>query len=322
MAYRMRGGSMSPGREKTREAGAGTEKRGAATAVLALLTGALVWGLIWYPYRVARDAGVDGILASTLTYAVALLLGCGLFRRRLSSWRPARSERVLLLWLAAAAGSCNLGYVLATLNGEVVRVLLLFYLAPLWTVLLSRVLLAERLNRCGAFIVLLSLSGAAVLLWEAGMAIPLPQDAADWLGLGSGFLFALFNVLSRLARIVPVEVKSMASFVGGVAVGGALLGAGFGAPVTVAAGDAWTMAGLFALLGLVLVAGNVVVQHGLSNMAANRAIVIMLVEVGIAAVSAWLLAGESFGWRETVGGAMILTASLFSARMETDAGGK
>ena len=114
----------------------------------------------------------------------------------------------------------------------------------------------------------------------------------------------------------------MASFVGGVVIGGALLGAGFGAPVTVAASDAWTMAGLFALLGLVLVAGNVVVQHGLSNMAANRAIVIMLVEVGIAAVSAWLLAGESFGWRETVGGAMILTASLFSARMETDAGGK
>ena len=311
---------MNPGQEKTREAGERTEERGSATAVPALLTGALVWGLIWYPYRVARDAGVDGILASTLTYAVALLVGLGLFRRAMLSWRPVRLEGVLLLWLAVAAGGSNLGYLLATLQGEVVRVLLLFYLAPLWTVLLSRVLLAERLNRCGAFIVMLSLSGAAVLLWEAGAAIPVPQDAADWLGLGSGFLFALFNVLSRLARNVPIEVKSMASFIGVVAMGGVLLGAGFGAPVTVAASDVWMMAGLLALLGLVLVAGNVVVQHGLSNMAANRAIVIMLTEVGIAALSAWLLAGESFGWRETIGGAMILAASIFSARMETDAG--
>ena len=311
---------MNPAREKTEEAGERTDERGSATAVPALLTGAFVWGLIWYPYRVARDAGVDGILASTLTYAVALLLGLGLFRRSLPSWRPQRPQGILLLCLAVSAGGCNLGYVLATLHGEVVRVLLLFYLAPLWTVLLSRVLLAERLNRYGASVVMLSLSGAAVLLWEAGMALPLPQDAADWLGLGSGFLFALFNVLSRLARNVPVEVKSMASFVGVVAVGGALFCAGFGAPVTVAASDAWMTAGLLALLGLVLVAANVVVQYGLSNMTANRAIVIMLVEVGVAALSAWLLAGESFGWRETIGGAMILAASIFSARMETDAG--
>ena len=311
---------MNPGQEKTREAGERTGQRGSATAVPALLTGALVWGLIWYPYRVARDAGVDGILASTLTYAVALLVGLGLFRRAMLSWRPQRPEGILLLWLAVAAGGSNLGYLLATLQGEVVRVLLLFYLAPLWTVLLSRVLLAERLNRYGASVVMLSLSGAAILLWEAGMALPLPQDAADWLGLGSGFLFALFNVLSRLARNVPIEVKSMASFIGVVAMGGVLLGAGFGAPVTVAAGDAWMTAGLLGLLGLVLVAGNVVVQHGLSNITANRAIVIMLTEVGVAALSAWLLAGESFGWRETVGGAMILAASIFSARMETDAG--
>jgi drug/metabolite transporter (DMT)-like permease len=62
-------------------------------------------------------------------------------------------------WIELAAGGCNLGYVLATLNGEVVRVLLLFYLAPLWTVLLSRLLLGERLNRFGVFVIALSLAG-------------------------------------------------------------------------------------------------------------------------------------------------------------------
>jgi hypothetical protein len=50
-------------------------------AVAALLGGALVWGLIWYPYRILRDLGVDGVAASTATYAIALVLGLLFFRR-------------------------------------------------------------------------------------------------------------------------------------------------------------------------------------------------------------------------------------------------
>ncbi|MQM31510.1 MAG: permease, partial [Candidatus Accumulibacter phosphatis] len=118
-----------------------------------MLGGALVWGVIWYPYRVLRDAGVDGIVSSTLSYGIAFVLGLLIFRRSLLAWAPSWA----LLWLALAAAGCNLGYVLATLSGEVVRVLLLFYLAPLWTVLLSRLLLDERLNHAGAGVIALSL---------------------------------------------------------------------------------------------------------------------------------------------------------------------
>ena len=100
--------------------------REARVAALSLLTGALIWGLIWYPYRILRDAGLDGVVASTATYAVAFLLGLFFFRHSLAGFRPTWS----LFWLALAAGGCNLGYVMATLSGEVVRVLLLFYLAP------------------------------------------------------------------------------------------------------------------------------------------------------------------------------------------------
>jgi drug/metabolite transporter (DMT)-like permease len=43
----------------------------------------------------------------------------------------------------------------------------------------------------------------------------------------------------------------------------------------------------------------------------------MLSEVGFAALAAWLLAGEAPGLREWAGGAMIVAASLFSAKMES-----
>ena len=72
---------------------------------------------------------------------------------------------------------------------------------------------------------------------------------------------------------------------------------------------------MLGLIGFVLVMANLIVQYGLVRIPSNRAIVIMLSEVGFAALASWLLAGEAIGLREWVGGAMIVTASLFSARM-------
>jgi drug/metabolite transporter (DMT)-like permease len=69
------------------------------------------------------------------------------------------------------------------------------------------------------------------------------------------------------------------------------------------------------LIGALLLVTNFVVQFGLTNTPANPAIVIMLSEVGFAALSSWLLAGETIGAREWIGGAMIVAASLFSTRM-------
>ncbi len=289
--------------------GAG-DPRDKGVAVAALLTGALVWGLIWYPYRVLDAAGIDGIVASTLTYGVAFFLGLVFFRRSLGKFKPSWA----LFWLAIAAGACNLGYVLGTLTGEVMRVLLLFYLAPLWTVILSRLLLGERLNRFGVFVVVLSLAGALTMLWHPRIGLPVPQDSADWLGLGAGFSFALFNVLSRRAHGVTIELKSLAAFFGVVLLGMVLLLADFGRFQMPVESSTWL---LLALLGGVLVAANLVVQFGLTQVAANRAIVIMLSEVGFAALASWVLADEVPGLREWAGGTMIVAASLFSARMES-----
>ena len=104
---------------------------GKASAVAGLLTGALVWGLIWYPFRLLEAAGVRGTVATLATYAVALVAACIVFRRDLGALR--RPDRLLVL-IALSAGWTNLGYVLGMIHGQVMQVLLLFYLAPLWTV--------------------------------------------------------------------------------------------------------------------------------------------------------------------------------------------
>jgi hypothetical protein len=78
-----------------------------------------------------------------------------------------------VLWvLVLAAGTTNATFNWAVTIGDVVRVVLLFYLMPLWAVLLARLLLKERLTRAGA--------GCAwpwrwpvptVVLWPAGRRV-------------------------------------------------------------------------------------------------------------------------------------------------------
>jgi drug/metabolite transporter (DMT)-like permease len=282
------------------------------SAVLGLLTGALVWGLIWYPFRVLEDAGVAGIAATMMTYAIALAAALALFRQRV---RALLRPDALLILIGLTAGWTNVAYVLGMVYGEVMQVLLLFYLAPLWTLLFARLLLGERAGVTGLLIVLLSLAGAGTMLWQPHMRIPVPHTAAEWLGLSAGFTFALSNVLIRKASRHPIAVKAMASFAGVVVIAAALVplaDASLPAWTALAAGEAlW----LLPTIGVVLLATNLAVQHGLDNLSANQAIVILLSELIVAAVSAYLLAGESMRWNEWTGGAMIVAATLLSGRL-------
>lgn len=278
-------------------------------AVSALFAGATVWGLIWYPYRLIEAAGISGALATALTYAVALVFGFLLFPGKL---RGARIDGWLVAIALSAAG-CNLGYVLGMLHGEVMRVLLLFYLAPLWTVLLARLLLRERLSRAGAALVGLSLAGAAVMLWRPELGAPWPGQAAEWIGLAAGFLFALSNVLIRRAHHYSIELKSMAVFVGVVTVGLGYVAVAEPVALPDVGAGIWA---LVAAIGVVLLVINLVVQYGLTRVAASRAVVIFLFELVVAAVAAWSLAGEVLGAREWLGGALIVAASLLSAKLK------
>ncbi len=286
-------------------------KNSNASAITGLLTGALVWGLIWYPYRLLDEAGISPTAATLASYTVALALSLVLFRSEL---RGLLRANLLLVAIALTSGWTNLAYVLGMVHGEVMQVLLLFYLAPLWTLLFAHVLLGERAGAVGLFIVLLSLCGAGLMLWQPGLRLPLPDSAAEWFGLSAGITFALANVLIRRAREQSIRLKAVAVFAGVVLVALVVLPfEGRHSPPPTPEVD--TLALLFAI-GIVLLIANLAVQHGLTRISANRAIVILLSELIVAAVSAYLLAGESMRWNQWIGGSMIVAATLLSGRVD------
>ncbi|OGT07358.1 MAG: multidrug DMT transporter permease [Gallionellales bacterium RBG_16_57_15] len=288
--------------------------------VAGVLSGALVWGLIWYPYRVLQDAGVSGALATLITYLLAMLCGAAMLPR---VWRELRlhNEGRAGWWVMAlllSAGWTNFGYVLAVLHGEVMRVLLLFYLAPLWTILFSYWLLGERLNRYGYLIIALSFSGAFIMLWEPQFGLPLPNNPAEWIGLSAGMGFALSNVVSRRAAHLSVEAKSYSVWFGTALLTAPLLWWQGGLPGQLSAIDAQGSL-ILALLGIVICATSYAVQYALTNLPANRAIVLFLFELVVAAASSYFLADETLLLRDWLGALLIISASLLSGKLYTAA---
>jgi drug/metabolite transporter (DMT)-like permease len=206
-----------------------------------------------------------------------------------------------------------MAYILGVIHGEVMRVLLLFYLAPLWTIIFSRFLLQEKLSLYGYSVIFISLSGATTMLWQPGNNFPLPSSYADWMGLAGGFAFALSNVLIRKNQDHSVQLKSLAVWLGVVVVGLSYsLFLPMPHPLTEISLSSWL---LLLGTGLAVFVLSLVLQYGLTHVPANQAIVLLLSELVVAAVAAYLLTSESMTLREWVGGAMIVSASLFSSRM-------
>ncbi|OIR11124.1 EamA-like transporter family protein [mine drainage metagenome] len=279
--------------------------------IAGVLSGALVWGLIWYPYRVLQEAGMSGAMATCITYLLAMLCGAFMLPR---IWRERSTFGWWALLLVFSAGWANFGYVLGMLHGEVMRVLLLFYLAPVWTILFSFWMLGERLDRYGYLILGLSVCGAMVMLWKPELGLPLPQNFSEWLGLSAGMGFALSNVTSRRASHLSVETKSFSLWLGTAALTlPFLLWQG---EVTVQlVSISWHSWMLLAVMGLVLCATSFAVQYGVTHLTANRAVVLFLFELVVASLSSYFLANEALGLRDGLGAALIVSASLLSGKL-------
>jgi len=214
-----------------------------------------------------------------------------------------------------AAGTTNATFNWGVTVGDVVRVVLLFYLMPLWAVLLARLLVREPLTAGAGLRVTLALAGAAIVLQPDGGGWPLPRTLPEWLGVVGGFSFALNNVMLRREAHRPEAARALAMFLGGALVAGVLavvLALQGTVPTLPAPAFAW-LAGSVAM-GAAFLAGNLALQYGAARLPANVTAVVMVTEVLFAAASALLLGAGTLTPPLLLGGALIVGATLLSAR--------
>ncbi|MGD2056718.1 MAG: DMT family transporter [Gammaproteobacteria bacterium] len=277
--------------------------------IISLLFTASLWGIVWYPLRLLESQGLTGLWSSLISYGAAMLAGSWVFFREA---RVLRENFLQLMLMGVMAGWCNVAFILAVLDGTIVRVLLLFYLSPFWAVCLGWLLLGERLDGKSLLVFLLAVSGAMIMLWDAQVGMPWPREDADWLAVSSGFAFALSNVLVRRLQPVGVWLKSASSWLGVVLVALAWI-AGGGAAIPAVAPGIYLLAIVLGLCGFLLM--TLTVQYGVSHMPVHRSAVILLFELVVGALSSLLLTDEVVLVREWIGGAMIVTAAWIAARI-------
>ncbi|HEX7637260.1 MAG TPA: DMT family transporter [Burkholderiaceae bacterium] len=292
----------------------------AAAPVLALIVNAAVWGVSWWPFRRLQALGLHPLWATTVVYLLSAL-AIGLWRP--GAWRQVATQPMLWLILLAS-GTTNAGFNWAVSVGDVVRVVLLFYLMPLWALLLARIVLKERLTRAAIARVALAMGGAALVLSQGDAAagvlparapggFPLP----DALALLGGFAFAANNVMLRRAAALPEEGRALAMFLGGAVVAGGLAALLSGGGAGAAAGVHWPTPSMSwplpaAALALAFLASNLCLQYGAARLSATVTAVVMPCEVLFAALTAVWWGGATLHASVLAGGALILSATLAS----------
>jgi drug/metabolite transporter (DMT)-like permease len=274
-----------------------------------LLAGATLWGLVWYPMRLLEAGGLRGLWLVLVLYVAALTCGLawGGSRLRAFSQLPGWSALLML-----SAGWTNLAFVLAIVDGNVLRVLLLFYLSPLWAVLFGWWLLGERPSRAGLASLVVAMSGALLMLWNPTAGFPWPQDQTDWLALSSGLAFALSNVAVRKATVLSIAAKSVAAWLGVVLMSTALIA--FVHPIAPAI-ETQVALGAVALGVFGIFTMTALVQYGVTHMPVHRSAVILLFELIVGALSQQLLTDETVTLREWVGGGLIVVGAYLAARV-------
>ncbi len=276
--------------------------------VLALLAGATLWGVIWYPMRRLEAAGLEGVWLTLVLYASALAAS---LPHTGPAWREFRRSPVLLALLMLAGGWTNVAFVESVLHGNILRVLLLFYLSPLWATIMARLMLGERVSsRAGASLVL-AMGGAVLMLWNPRAGTVWPQGTADWYAISAGFAFALGNVMVRKAEKISIAAKAASIWIGVVVVATGMIVV-LGLPVPHAGMATFAGAAALGLFGILLM--TLLVQYGVTHMPVHQSAVIMLFELVAGAMSQQLLTSERISPRDWAGGALIVTGAYLSAR--------
>lgn len=278
-------------------------------AVLGILFSSTMWGLIWYPMRLLEQQGLPVVWSTLLMYFAAAAVASVML---LQQKKDFSGHWPLSLWgLAAAAGITNIAFLVALTQGEVMRVMLLFYLSPLWSVLLSRWWLGEKISRLSMLMIIVAMSGTMIMLWHPEIGLPWPNDMADWLALFAGFMFSVNNVLSRKLADVAMEVKTTIVYWGVVMVAGIVLVIQQSSVPDISL-NLWI--GVMVFGGLCFTAMTIAVLYGLARMPVFRSAILMLSELVVAALSAWWLTSEQMSQTEWLGGALIFIAAYGMAK--------
>ena len=278
-------------------------------AKLCVAYSGVAWGLFWIPLHILGDHGFTAYWAS---YVFNMLPALIVLPLAIWRWRQMRAGGIMLVATGIAMGLTQIFYSLSVVHTDVVRAITIFYLNPVWTALLARFLLGEKLGLVGLVSFGLAFFGMSLVL-RTGLSLPLPQFLGDWFAIAAGFAWAASVILLRLQpHGEPLDLGMQSMLWTGLFLLPMPFLADMGAAPSLAliAAQLWW---LLPFLVLVLMTGVFTAMWAVPKLSPNLVTLIYMTEISTAAITAALFADQGFTLQDAVGVTLIALAGALSS---------
>lgn len=275
-------------------------------AKLACLYAGAVWGLFWIPLRALEDAGINGLWITVVYFLIPTIC---LIPIVLSRWQHVKQGGISLQLTTMLSGGALLLYSTSIVYTDVVRAMLLFYLTPIWATILARIFLGDLITPSRIIAMLLAILGM-LTIFGLGARFPIPQNIGDWLGIGSGFLWAVAMVRIRMSESHSAIELTAGFFQWSLifSAGAAFLLAPSQIPKIEQVLPALPL--LLIFMAILVLPGTYASLWGPKYLSPGVVGLLFMTEIIVGAISVALLAGEPFGIRELMGVLLIAGASM------------
>ena len=278
-------------------------------AKLACLFSGCVWGVFWIPLRALEEAGIHGLWGTVVFFAIPALVFLPLLLARRRKIAAGGADLQITAFLSAASLTL---YAIAIMYTDVVRAMLLFYLTPLWSAILARIILGEPITPVRILAMAIAVVGL-LTIFGLGATFPAPRNIGDWMGFASGLMWAMAAVRLRGdTRNHSLDITgSYFLWSALIALTAAILAAPGGAPS--ASQYAPMLPWLLPMLLLLVVPGAYAAVWGPKFLNPGLVGILFMTEISVGAVTAALWANEPFGAREIIGIMLIAGAGLLES---------
>lgn len=278
-------------------------------AVGLTLAASVLWGVWWIPIRWLEAAGLEGVWASLAMGLAALPVLAALAARD----RPGGVTAPRALLGALLIGLAAMLYGAALSFTDVVRAVVIFYLAPAWSTAIECLFMGRRWSLRSAAALGLSLLGVATIFrFDVSLGSLATGDIA---ALISGLAWAIGAALvfsrpgGRPATLALFTTLGLVLAAGAVlAFGGAAAGRWPGGAEALGAAPLALVTGVVYLVPVLLVT-----LWAAQRLAPAAMSFLLTAEIVSGVVSGALLLAEPFGWPEAVGAGLIILGATAEA---------
>ena len=275
-------------------------------AKYACLYAGAVWGLFWIPLRELEDAGFQGLWITVVYFLIPALC---LVPVTIWRWKYVKRGGFQLQLTAIISGGALLLYSTSIVYTDVVRAILLFYLTPVWGTILGRIFLGDKISTPRIIAMILAIIGM-LTIFGLGAKFPIPQNLGDWLGLCSGFMWAIAMVLINKNKNHSTIELTVGFFQWSLIL--SLFAAVLLSPNNLPSFDKIVpvIPLMLTFMVLLILPGTYASLWGPKYLNPGVVGLLFMTEIVVGAISVAILAGEPFGIREITGVLFIAGASI------------